>query len=101
MLIDSQVDMMVVAEAQNGDEAVQFAREVSPDVVLLDVTMPQRGGLHAISDIVKGNSSIRILLLTMHEEPAYLRTALAAGANGYVLKRKRRRRSAVCDTRRQ
>jgi two-component system, NarL family, response regulator NreC len=49
--------------------------------------MPQRGGLHAISDIVKGNSSIRILLLTMHEEPAYLRTALAAGANGYVLKK--------------
>ena len=72
MLIDSQVDMMVVAEAQNGDQAVQFAREASPDVVLLDVTMPQRGGLHAISDIVKGNSAIRILLLTMHEEPAYL-----------------------------
>jgi DNA-binding NarL/FixJ family response regulator len=87
MLIDSQVDMMVVAEAQNGDEAVQFAREASPDVVLLDVTMPQRGGLHAISDIVKGNSAIRILLLTMHEEPAYLRTALAAGASGYVLKK--------------
>ncbi len=87
MLIDSQLDMMVVAEAQNGDEAVQLARETSPDVVLLDVTMPQRGGLHAISDLVKGNPSIRILLLTMHEEPAYLRTALAAGANGYVLKK--------------
>ena len=87
MLIDSQPDMRVAGEAQNGNEAVQASQKVSPDVVILDVTMPERGGLHAIHDILKHNRDIRILLLTMHEEAAYLRTALAAGASGYVLKK--------------
>src|SRR5580658_7707697 len=87
MLIDSQADMTVVGEAQNGNEAILMAREISPDIVLLDVTMPQKGGLHAIHDILANNASVHILLLTMHEELAYLRTALAAGASGYVLKK--------------
>lgn len=87
MLIDAQTDMTVVAEAQNGNEAIQIAPKTSPDVVILDVTMPERGGLHAIHDILKQNPDTRILLLTMHEELAYLRTALAAGASGYVLKK--------------
>jgi two-component system, NarL family, response regulator NreC len=87
MLIEAQFDMTVVAEAENGNDAIRLAREVSPAVVILDVTMPEKGGLHAIRDILKNNPSIRILLLTMHEEPAFLRTALAAGAFGYVLKK--------------
>jgi two-component system response regulator NreC len=87
MLIDAQTDMTVVSEAQNGNEAIQIARKSSPDVVILDVTMPERGGLHAIRDILSHNPDTRILLLTMHEELAYLRTALAAGASGYVLKK--------------
>lgn len=87
MLVGSQQDMAVVAEAQNGDEAIRIAKETSPDVVILDITMPGRGGLHSIDAILKQNPDTRILLLTMHEEPAYLRTALAAGASGYVLKK--------------
>jgi two-component system, NarL family, response regulator NreC len=87
MLIDAQTDMLVVAEAQNGNETIQLCRKESPDVVILDVTMPERGGLHAIHDILKLSSNTRILLLTMHEELAYLRTALSAGASGYVLKK--------------
>lgn len=87
MLIDAQADMTVVAEAQNGNEAIQMAEKTSPDVVILDITMPERGGLHAIHDILKHNADTRILLLSMHEELAYLRTALAAGASGYVLKK--------------
>jgi two-component system, NarL family, response regulator NreC len=87
MLIDAQPDMNVVAEAKNGDEAIESARNIKPDVVVLDITMPGRGGMHAIAEILKISNSIRILLLTMHEEPAYLRTALAAGASGYVLKK--------------
>ena len=74
MLIDAQADMTVVAEAQNGNEAIQVAQKTTPDVVILDVTMPERGGLHAIRDILKNDSNARILLLTMHEDPAYLRT---------------------------
>jgi two-component system, NarL family, response regulator NreC len=87
MLIDAQSDMTAVAEAQNGDEAVESVKETSPDVVILDVTMPGRGGLHVIHDVLKLRPATRVLLLTMHEEVAYLRTALAAGASGYVLKK--------------
>jgi two-component system, NarL family, response regulator NreC len=87
MLIEAQPDMTVVAEAENGNEAIRLAREISPAVVILDVTMPEKGGLYAIHDILKNSPGVRILLLTMHEEPAFLRTALAAGASGYVLKK--------------
>lgn len=87
MLIDSQSDMTVVAEAENGEDATRIAEEVRPDVVILDITMPGGGGLRAISEILKKCRLTRVLLLTMHEEPAYLRTALAAGAAGYVLKK--------------
>ncbi len=87
MLINAQPDMEVVGEAQDGIEAVHAIQNVNPDVVILDVTMPKSGGLDAIKEIVLGSRSTRILLLTMHEEPAYLRTALAAGAAGYVLKK--------------
>lgn len=87
MLIDAQPDMRVVAEAQNGEEAIQWAQDVKPDVVILDISMPQRGGMSSIAEIRKNNGSVRILLLTMHEELAYLRSALAAGASGYVLKK--------------
>jgi two-component system, NarL family, response regulator NreC len=87
MLIEAQPDMAVVAEAENGNEAIRMARAMSPAVVILDVTMPEKGGLYAIPEILKGSPDTRILLLTMHEEPAFLRTALAAGASGYVLKK--------------
>jgi two-component system, NarL family, response regulator NreC len=87
MLIGSQPDMTVVGEAQNGDEAIQGAKKHTPDIVILDVTMPERGGLHAIREILDQSPNTRVLLLTMHEELAYLRTALAAGATGYVLKK--------------
>jgi two-component system, NarL family, response regulator NreC len=87
MLIDSQADMMVTGEAHDGNQAVELARESKPDVVLLDITMPVSGGLHAIAEIIRHTPASRVLLLTMHAEPAYLRTALAAGAAGYVLKK--------------
>src|SRR6185437_11410809 len=87
MLINAQGDMTVVAEAQDGIEAVAAVQRTKPDVAILDVTMPRSGGLDAIKEIVSRSRSTRILLLTMHEEPAYLRTALSAGASGYVLKR--------------
>lgn len=87
MLIEAQRDMTVVGEAQNGSEAVEVAKETKPDVAILDITMQETGGLHAIPEILKNDDSVHILLLTMHEEPAYLRTALATGASGYVLKK--------------
>jgi len=87
MLINAQADMTVVGEAQDGIEAVEAVQRTTPDIAILDVTMPKSGGLDAIHEIVTKSRSTRILLLTMHEEPAYLRTALSAGASGYVLKK--------------
>lgn len=87
MLISAQPDMTVVGEAQDGEEAVRIALATDPDVVVLDISMPKVGGLQAIAEFQKSGKPARILLLTMHDETAYLRTALAAGAAGYVLKK--------------
>jgi two-component system response regulator NreC len=87
MLIDAQPDMIVVAEAQEGAEAIRNVIQTQPDVVILDITMPNVGGLNAIAGIVNSKDDVRVLLLTMHEEAAYVRTALTAGASGYVLKK--------------
>jgi two-component system, NarL family, response regulator NreC len=87
MLIGAQPDMEVVGEAADGDEAVVKARELHPDVALMDVTMPGSGGIGAIQRIRSDSPTTRVLVLTMHDVPAYLRSALAAGASGYVVKR--------------
>ncbi|MGA8042112.1 MAG: response regulator transcription factor [Terracidiphilus sp.] len=87
MLVNAQVDMEVISEASDGEIAVQTARETKPDVVLLDLTMPRVGGMKALQAIVRDCQEVRVLVLTMHDDSAYLRSALAAGASGYLLKR--------------
>jgi two-component system response regulator NreC len=87
MLVNAQTDMEVVSEAADGEKAVQTARETKPDVALLDLTMPRVGGMKALQEIARDCREVRVLVLTMHDDPAYLRSALAAGASGYLLKR--------------
>src|SRR5204863_5580370 len=87
LLVNAQPDMEVVSEASNGEQAVQAARETKPDVALMDLTMPRTGGIRALQEIVRTCRETRVLILTMHDDPAYLRSALAAGSSGYVLKR--------------
>jgi two-component system response regulator NreC len=87
MLVNAQADMEVVSEAANGEQAVQTALETKPDVALLDLTMPRIGGMKALQEMARDCREIRVLVLTMHDDPAYLRSALAAGAAGYLLKR--------------
>ena len=87
LLINAQADMEVVSEAPDGDRAVQAARDTKPDVALLDLTMPGSGGMGALEEIARCCPNTRVLVLSMHDDPAYLRTVLAAGASGYVLKR--------------
>jgi two-component system response regulator NreC len=87
MLVNAQADMEVVSEAPDGEKAVETARETGPDVALLDLTMPRFGGMKALEKIARECSETRVLVLTMHDDPAYLRSALAAGASGYLLKR--------------
>jgi two-component system response regulator NreC len=87
MLVNAQADMEVVSEAPDGEQAVQKVRETKPDVTLLDLTMPRVGGMKALQEIARNCRETRVLVLTMHDDPAYLRSALAAGASGYLLKR--------------
>ena len=87
MLVNAQADMEVVSEAPDGEKAVQQVRETRPDVTLLDLTMPRVGGMKALQEIARNGRETRVLVLTMHDDPAYLRSALAAGASGYLLKR--------------
>jgi two-component system response regulator NreC len=87
MLIDAQSDMKVVGEVADGTETVSRAREVQADVVLLDLTMPGPPATVTIERLVRLDPSPRVLVLTMHDDPVYLRTALQAGAAGYIVKK--------------
>jgi two-component system response regulator NreC len=85
-LLNAQSDMEVIDEAGTGREAVAKAEATSPDVVLLDVAMPDLDGLGA-TRVIKGQSpGVQVLILTMHDREDYLFQALRAGASGYVLK---------------
>ena len=86
MLINAQPDMEVVGEAADGHEALRQAREANPDVLTLDLTMPGGGGLKTLEGFRQACPQTRVLVVTMHEDPAYLRAALAAGGSGYVVK---------------
>jgi DNA-binding NarL/FixJ family response regulator len=87
MLIDRQEDMGVVAEAEDGVEAVASAIRERPDVAILDVSMPRMTGLQAAREIRTRRPETRVLLLSMHDDERYVFDALKAGASGYVLKR--------------
>ena len=86
MLINHQPDMDVVGEAADGHEALCQAREANPDVLTLDLTMPGGGGLKILERVRQACPQTRVLVLTMHEDPSYLRAVLAAGGLGYVAK---------------
>jgi len=87
LLIDAQLDMQVVACARGGREAVQLAAQFEPQLVVLDVSMPDLGGAEAAEQIRERCPGVRILALTRYADQGYLRRLLDAGASGYVLKR--------------
>jgi two-component system response regulator NreC len=86
LLISGQPDMDVVGEAGDFDEVIRLAGSLSPDVITLDLKMPGGSGLGAIERLRAGACAARIIVLTMHDDPAYVRSALAAGASGYLAK---------------
>ncbi len=86
MLLNAQDDMVVVGEATNGQEALAAAHRYAPDVLLLDLTMPQTDGFEVLRQLRRERPDVRVLILTMHEEEGYLRRALEAGAAGYCPK---------------
>lgn len=87
LLIENQPQMEVVGEAGTGVEALAQARQLRPDLILLDLNMPEMDGLAAIPKLRKEAPASKILILTMHDDASHLRQALDAGASGYVLKK--------------
>ncbi len=87
LLLNAQPDIQVVGEATTGREAVALARDVCPDVAVLDISMPDLDGVQATSLIRAECPRTQVLILTMHESDAYFFRALEAGAGGYVLKK--------------
>ena len=86
MMLNAQPDMDVVGEAQDGRHAISETQRLQPDVVLMDVTMPDMNGIEATREIKKLLPETKILVLTMHENDEYVFQALRAGASGYMLK---------------
>ena len=87
LLIDSEPDMEVIGEAGDGSEAVHKAKELMPDVVVMDISMPGMNGLAATRALKKTHPHAVIVTLTRHGDHAYLQELLRAGVSGYVLKR--------------
>ncbi len=87
MLLRAQSDIKVAGEAADGEQALEQVRSKKPDVLLIDISMPGISGIEAAAELKRRHSLTRVIILTMHAEPAYLESALAAGAAGYVLKR--------------
>jgi two-component system response regulator NreC len=86
LLLDAQEDMEVIGEAGNSKDAIFRARALKPDVILLDVVMPGESGIEVLPTLLKESPETKVLVLSMQDDPSYVREAFAAGASGYVLK---------------
>lgn len=85
-VLRSSPEYRIVAEAENGERAVELARVHKPDVIIMDISMPKLNGIEATAIIKKENPDVKIVILTVHEDEEYVYQILRAGANGYVLK---------------
>jgi two-component system, NarL family, response regulator NreC len=86
LLLEAEEDVTVEDEGGNAEEAIRLARLHKPDVVLLDVVMPGQSGLDAVPAILEAAPKTSVLVLSMQDDPSYVRQAFAAGAHGYLLK---------------
>ncbi len=85
-LLERQPDMKVVAEADNGRIALQYAKELTPDVVIMDIGMRELNGIDATRQIVKMSPGVKVLALSMYSDKRFIKEMLKAGASGYMLK---------------
>ncbi|MCC7236212.1 MAG: response regulator transcription factor [Bryobacterales bacterium] len=86
LILEKEADLEVVGEAQNGREAVELAQQLKPDVVVIDVSMPELNGIEGTRRITDTCDRTRVLAVSMHRDAVYVREILRAGARGYVLK---------------
>jgi DNA-binding NarL/FixJ family response regulator len=85
-ILEDEADIVVVGEAGGGAEAIELDQKLDPDVVVLDMAMPEINGLHAAIEILRRRPQRRVLILSMYADKQYVRNALDAGASGYILK---------------
>ncbi|HQG13360.1 MAG TPA: response regulator transcription factor [bacterium] len=85
-LLSEGKEISVIGEAENGRQAVALAKELKPDVILMDIAMPDMNGIEAASQIIRENERIKVLILSMHSEKMFVSKAFAAGVSGYLLK---------------
>ena len=85
-MLEEQESVEVVGEATNGNEAVELAKELAPDIIIMDIAMPLLNGLEATSHIKRATPKTKVLVLTMYTNEEYVLRMLKAGANGYLLK---------------
>ena len=86
MILGAQADMEIIGEAANGREAVELAAQVHPDIVVMDVAMPELNGIEATRRLSTSSPHTRVVALSMHKDNVYVREILRAGARGYLLK---------------
>ncbi len=86
MILDAQPDMEIVGEAANGREAIELAEQLRPEIIVMDVAMPELNGIEATRRLAASTPHTRVLALSMHKDSVYVREILRAGARGYLLK---------------
>ena len=86
LLVNAETDLEAAGEAGNAREAILEARTAKPDVILLDVMMPEQSGIEAVPQLLHEHPGVKVLVLSMQDDPRYVREAFEAGASGYVLK---------------
>lgn len=86
MILEAQTDMTIAGEAVNGREAIALAVELQPDVIMMDIAMPELNGIEATRCILNENPGVGVIMLSMHLSTEYILRALRAGARGYLLK---------------
>ncbi|MGA2077839.1 MAG: response regulator transcription factor [Terriglobia bacterium] len=85
-ILEDDPRITVVGEARTGIEAIEQCKELKPDVVVMDLSMPELGGLEATAEVLKANPQIKVVILSMYSNEAYVRKAFELGAKGYILK---------------
>jgi DNA-binding NarL/FixJ family response regulator len=86
LLIESDRDIKVVGEAKNGREVVRLSMSLDPDVIVMDIAMPLLNGLQATRQIMETSPANRVLILSAHPDPEYIKQAMLFGASGYLMK---------------
>ena len=86
ILLEAEGDIQILCEAENGRKAIALAKEHQPDVILMDIAMPQLNGLEAARQILSANRESRIIMLSAHDDDAYLENAISLGVAGFLIK---------------